>query len=210
MFSVGRTIGTADSCRTLKDPHMAKQQKNHGGRALLMILIAAALIVAVALWTGRKQRVSSSEEMQKYMSLGSRYLQEQNYEEAITAYNKVLDVQPTNGEAILKLSEAYEKNGDTEKQVDTVMYGLQALDGVESEKSERQELMGTYAELRKELPEGTVPDLNTPESSSYSLPDAGSGAEVPGASDSVGEQLKGWQRDLEDIRDQVLQYFGLQ
>lgn len=189
---------------------MATQQKNHLGIALLIALMCAVLIVTVALFTGRKQRVSSSKDLEKYMSLGSRYLQEQNYEEAITAYNRVLDVQPTNGEAIIKLSEAYEKNGDTEKQVDTVLYGLKALDGIESEQDQRQILMGTYSELKEELPAGTVPDLDTPDASLYSLPDAGSGEETGSGYDSVGEQLKSWQSELEDIRDQVLQYFGLQ
>lgn len=50
---------------------------------------------------------SKSQELKKFISLGNKYLEEQNYNEAILAYEEAIKVEPKNVEARIGLAKAY-------------------------------------------------------------------------------------------------------
>ncbi len=83
-----------------------------------IIVIAAALVVSAILSVAfiklaRQQHVQSL--YAKQMDLGSRYLAEQNYQEAIIAFGKAIEIDPKQAEAYLKLGEAYSGIDEYEK-----------------------------------------------------------------------------------------------
>ncbi len=60
--------------------------------AVLVLIAAAAAFIVL--------RETPEEKLQKYLDLGSKYLEEQDYENAIAAYDSALEIDPNHAEAI--------------------------------------------------------------------------------------------------------------
>ncbi len=82
---------------------------------------------------------SPSYKAAKGIELAERFISEQNYEQAIIEYEKVLEIEPKNVDAYLKLAELHEKNGDPNKALEVLQRGLENT----SDDKIRQKLDGT-------------------------------------------------------------------
>ena len=70
--------------------------------AVLILLIAIAVVFSVAKTV---KADSLKKAFAEQMSLGERYLLEQNYEEAVIAFSLAIEIDPKNVDSYLKLSE---------------------------------------------------------------------------------------------------------
>ena len=59
------------------------------------------------------------------IELAERYLNEQNYEQAIIEFQKVLEIEPMNVDAYLGLANVYEEMGDIDKATEILQEGLE-------------------------------------------------------------------------------------
>ena len=66
---------------------------------------AAALCLAVSLLSGCEKQLS----LEEYLDLGQKYLAESNYDKAIVAFSKAIQIDKKNVEAIRQIAAAYEK-----------------------------------------------------------------------------------------------------
>ena len=70
---------------------------------------------------------SSNAQLKECLDLGQKYMTEMNYEEAIIAYNKALEVDPKNVEAYQALANIYEFQGDIDQARSTMERALVAV-----------------------------------------------------------------------------------
>ena len=77
------------------------------------------------------------------LQLADRYLSEQNYEQAIIEFEKVLEIEPMNVDAYLGLAEAYMALGQTDKAVRILEEGI--------EKTDNDRLKDKLEEIRESL-----------------------------------------------------------
>ncbi len=97
------------------------KQNNRRNIVLLMIGILAVLIAAVS---GILMYLNSDAvQLQKQLDLGQKYLEEQNYEQAIVAFDKAIGIDPMSVEAYLGKADAYESMGDYEMALETLQEG---------------------------------------------------------------------------------------
>lgn len=88
---------------------------------LLSISIVAIVIISIILFVKSN---SPEKRLQTQLDLGSRYLEELDYEQAIAAYEMALEIDPMNVEAYSGLAEAYLGTGDEDKAIDTLLTGM--------------------------------------------------------------------------------------
>ena len=110
---------------------------------IIIIIIAALLAlgvggtaVALGIYNMPANRVS------RYMGAAERYLSEQNYEQAVIEFQRILEIEPMNVDAYLGLADAYVGLGDTEKTLEILHEGFKRTE------DER---------LRKRINEITIP-----------------------------------------------------
>ena len=92
---------------------------------IIIIIIAAVLLIgggitAIAVVNSHSASSGVSDDLQ----LAERYLSEQNYEQAVIEFQKVLEIEPMNVEAYLELSNTYLKLGDYDMALDVLQIGL--------------------------------------------------------------------------------------
>ncbi len=116
--------------------------------ALVMVLIGIVLIPS----TARFSRIRDQ------LALGERYLAEFDYESAILAYEKVLEIDPKNVEAYIGLAQAYIASGDN----DTAIRLLQEGFGLTGDRRLEEMLRAIGAD---------IPDANGDEAPSWSRED---------------------------------------
>ncbi len=123
---------------------------------IIIIIIAAVLLIGVGITAvAVVNSHSASSGVAGSLQLAERYLSEQNYEQAVIEFQKVLEIEPMNVDAYLGLTEAYLGLGNTSKARQTLNKGIKATD------SNR---------LRKRL-ESVQPSSSAPTESSTSIPD---------------------------------------
>ena len=89
-----------------------------------VILLIGGTITAAVLTNSNFSNSSTSETLQ----LAERYLSEQNYEQAVIEFQKVLEIEPMNVEAYLGLADTYMALGETDKAVETFEKGISETD----------------------------------------------------------------------------------
>ena len=93
-------------------------------RKIIYITIASAIIVIAALAIIFMPK-SAPQTVTEMLSTAQKYLVEMEYERAIAEFNKVIELDPMNADAYLGLAEAYEKNGQHDKAVETLEKGFE-------------------------------------------------------------------------------------
>ena len=93
---------------------------------IIIIIIAAVLLIgggitAIAVVNSHSASSGVSDDLQ----LAERYLSEQNYEQAVIEFQKVLEIEPMNVEAYLGLADAYIGLGETDKAIEILQEGLE-------------------------------------------------------------------------------------
>ena len=88
-------------------------------------------ILCLILLAGCKQ--SSEEVIKKQLELGHRYLEEMKYEEAIIAFNKVIEIDPANTDAYIYLSKVFEEQNEYEKALEMERIVVDLLESSENQ-----------------------------------------------------------------------------
>ncbi len=109
-------------------------------RKLIGLLAAAAVLIAAAVGIGIYN--APSNRMNRALDLGARYLEEQNYEQALVEFDKVIAIDPMNVDAYLGKAEAYEGMGDTEQLLAVLQTGYEQT----RDSQIKTELTDTYLE----------------------------------------------------------------
>ncbi|MGN0639325.1 MAG: leucine-rich repeat domain-containing protein [Oscillospiraceae bacterium] len=93
----------------------------------IIIIIVAALLMAgiVGAVVAVNVTKSNSQTALADIQIAERYLSEQNYEQAVIEFEKILEIEPMNVEAYLGLAEAYIGLGDNEKALEMLRKGLE-------------------------------------------------------------------------------------
>lgn len=112
--------------------------------AVLILLIAIAVVFSVAKTV---KADSLKKAFAEQMSLGERYLLEQNYEEAVIAFSLAIEIDPKNVDSYLKLSEAYAGTGSYENAVSALEKGYE-----QTQDSRLMEAKEKYERLIKQIP----------------------------------------------------------
>lgn len=95
-------------------------KKSNRGILGVIVVILIALVVGIAIYNTPANRLS------RQLDLGNRYLEEQNYEQAIVEFDKAIAIDPMSVEAYLGKADAYIGLGDLQSALDTLQtsYGL--------------------------------------------------------------------------------------
>lgn len=96
---------------------MGKQSKV---KAILTAVTVIILIVAVGLFSSSK---GTGKNLDNYLVLGAKYLEDLDYDNAIAAYTKALEIDELSVEAYLGLADAYIGKGDVDKAIEILQKG---------------------------------------------------------------------------------------
>ena len=102
-------------------PHGFSSKKN----IIIIIVIAVLLIIGSVTAIAVTNYNSVSNRATRGIELAERYLNEQNYEQAIIEFQKVLEIEPMNVDAYLGLANVYEEMGDVDKAAEILQDGLE-------------------------------------------------------------------------------------
>ena len=86
--------------------------------AVVIIGIIAGIIIAASDKGG-------TSEFDEQISLGEKYLKEENYDEAIAAFKKAIEIDPNNPEGYINLADAYLAKGDTQNAISALETGYE-------------------------------------------------------------------------------------
>ena len=99
-------------------------------KAILICIISLVLVATIAFCvvsTGILNPIG------KQIKLGYKYLEEGNYEEAILAFNKAIEIDPNEMSSYIGIINAYEQIEDSEKKIDLFRNRFQATKDVQSQ-----------------------------------------------------------------------------
>ena len=115
----------------------------------MLILAVAGIITTVTVTSGNK-----TQQVSKQLSLGEKYLSELEYDKAVIAFNKVIEIEPRNLGAYLGLAEAYEGLGQTEDALRALEVAVTVIRGANEDTNEilenSEEIYIRLAELYEE------------------------------------------------------------
>ena len=134
----------------------------------IIIPIAAAVIAIIIALLFINFTSKEKSDIDSLMSSAQKYLVDNQYEQAIAEFKKVIDIDPMNADAYLGMADAYIGIGDTDSAVEALKKGY-ALTGDERLKKMLDELTGGSAEA--EAPETTAAETaaTVPESGSEEI-----------------------------------------
>lgn len=112
---------------------------------IMALAVLAAGIIGVAAYNNL-----DSVKLKRQMDLGQQYLAELDYEQAIVAFQAVIEIDPKSAEAYLGMAEAYIGLGDTENAIAVLRQGYEAADQNEEI---RQVLIEVYIQEAKKCTE---------------------------------------------------------
>ena len=95
-------------------------------KKITIIICTAVIIIFCAVTAILFIPKSDAKAITEMLSTAQKYLVEADYERAIAEFNKIIELDPTNAEAYLGLAEAYEKNGQRDKAIETLEKGYEA------------------------------------------------------------------------------------
>ena len=119
-------------------------KQNRTGKCWWLLLMLAVLAL-----TGCQKKLT----VEKYLNLGSKYLLELNYDEAIVTFTKAIELEPKAMKAYEGLADAYIKTEAYEKADETIQSGIAVYDGLtEDERTEEvQEAYEALLKLQEEI-----------------------------------------------------------
>lgn len=97
-----------------------------------IIIILALLVIAIAVIIGFSIYNNPSNRLSRQLDLGEKYLEEENYEQAVVEFDKAIAIDPMNERAYVGKAEAYVGMGDYEQAAATYKTAVQTVpDGEE-------------------------------------------------------------------------------
>ena len=159
---------------------MKERMSKKKAAAVVIIAAAAAVILILALLfaSGSKAR-----DLSKQLDLGKRYLEEMDYDNALIAFNKAIEIDPKNVDAYIGAAEAYIGKGDRESAEKILEKGLENVQDSELLKKSLEDLTGE--EVKVETPTSAAKASSSGTSSAVSSSAAGSSASSSSAETSA-------------------------
>lgn len=111
-------------------------------------IIGAVLLILVTLIVGISIYNSPTNRLSRLLDLGNRYLEEQNYEQAIVEFDKAIAIDPMSAEAYMGKADAYIGLGDLQAVLDTLLTGYD-LTGDERLKEKLDEIEVQLMQIRQ-------------------------------------------------------------
>ncbi len=124
--------------KSMEKPTSTTSDGNNGRKRGRFMGIIIAAVVLIAVLIGVSVYNAPSNRMSRHLDLGARYLEEQNYEQAIVEFDQVIAIDPMSVDAYLGKAQAYEGMGDTEKAIETLVTGY--------EKTGDEQILGTVGD----------------------------------------------------------------
>lgn len=118
--------------------NMVKKKEKWIPYAFAGVVILLALIAGIVIYNTPEKRLA------RQLDLSNRYLEEQNYEQAIVAFDLAIAIDPKNAEAYLGKAEAYIGLNNLKSALETLQIGYD-LTGDEQLKARMDEMMATEA-----------------------------------------------------------------
>ncbi len=106
-----------------KGKEKAFDKKPFQKRGIIAGIAAAVILFAVLIGIGIYN--TPANRTSRHLNLGERYLEEQNYEQAVVEFDKVIAIDPMSVEAYLGKAQAYEGMGDLDKAYETLQIGYE-------------------------------------------------------------------------------------
>ena len=94
-----------------RNENSSKKKHEYGMIIVFFLLVAIAFTIGLSIYNSPENRIS------RQLDLGQKYLEEQNYEQAVVAFNKVIEIDPMSVEAYLGLANAYVGLGDMDSAI---------------------------------------------------------------------------------------------
>lgn len=120
------------------------KMKNKRRSAKHKIFYTILLVLTILLVAGCQKKMT----VQDYLDLGEKYLTEANYEEAIVAFTKAIEVEPKALKAYEGLTNAYIKTENYEKAQEVLQSGISVYERL-TEEEKTDEFKRIYVELLK-------------------------------------------------------------
>ena len=114
-----------------------------GKSSKFKITRAILLVLSLLLLAGCKKKLN----FQQYLDLGDKYLLELNYEEAVVAFTKAIELEPREIGAYEKLASAYTAQGNTEQALETMNKAVSVYEGLPKEE-QTEERRAAYERIR--------------------------------------------------------------
>lgn len=102
-------------------------EKEKVSKKKIIIAVVVVLILGIAIFAVAKVYNSPARQLEKQLNLGNRYLEEMDYEQAIVAFDKAIEIDPKNVDAYLGKADAYIRLGDSAMAIETLETGYQAI-----------------------------------------------------------------------------------
>ncbi|MCM1124344.1 MAG: tetratricopeptide repeat protein [Eubacterium sp.] len=118
-----------------------EKRKNNIIIIFALLLIAAAFLVGMILFNRPANRLS------RQLDLGEKYLEEQNYAQAVVEFDKAIAIDPMNERAYIGKAKAYVGMGDYEQVAATYGTALQAVPGAGGVWSAAEQFYLDYAQI---------------------------------------------------------------
>ena len=90
---------------------------------VIVVIVLTGIITTVSITGSNTSRTAA-----KQLSLGEKYLSELNYEKAIIAFNKVIEIEPRNIKAYMGLSEAYTGLNQTDEAIRILVDAIEVIE----------------------------------------------------------------------------------
>ncbi len=91
--------------------------------AIIAVVLIGAVISLILIFSGGSTQAQAKEQI----SLGEKYLQDEDFDEAIVAFRKAIDIDPNNADAYVKLAEAYRAVGNYSEAVKVLQKGYDRI-----------------------------------------------------------------------------------
>ena len=120
------------------------EEKGKKYKSGVIIAFAAVLVVLLAVFIGISIYNKPENRLSRALDLGQKYLLEEDYEQAIVAFNKVIEIEPMNADAYVGKAEAYIGLDNYDMAIEALEEGYQI-----TKKDEKIEdsLIGIYIEV---------------------------------------------------------------
>ena len=123
------------------------EEKCRKGLPLAVLVLFLLLAAALCGCGGKTDSSQPSVQLKDYLDLGMKYLAEENYEEAIIAFEKAIALDPKNLPAYEGIADAYKGQDNYEKAAEYLERGLGEADGSYDTGSAVEKLTGYYRTL---------------------------------------------------------------
>ena len=129
------------------DNAIGKKSGNKKPVIIAFVVVIAALAAGLIIMVVHSN--SPAVRVRKQLEIAQRYLEDLDYEQAIAAYEAVIEIEPNNLEAYLGLEKAYEGSGDIRSAI-KVFEDLENLQGIELSEESINSFINLYKQLCKE------------------------------------------------------------